>query len=282
MGYHARMQPLPEYEIYALRYATRGGRRAEHFIGGDPHDADMPMDYFTWLVRGAGRTFVVDTGFTAEMAVKRRRSYLRSPIDALDALGVQAATVQDVIITHLHYDHVGNFDRFPAARFHLQERELNFATGRHMKYPFFAHSYEPEEVVGIVRLNFAGRVELHNGMVELAPGLTLHPTPGHTAGLQTVRVHTRRGWVVLASDSTHFYENMTRDRPFTIAFHLGEMLDSYRLIESLASSPDHIIPGHDPMVMQLYRAPVPELEGWAVRLDDAPIRPSPASTHIRR
>ena len=37
---------LPEYEVYALRYATRGARRAEHFIGGDPHDAEMPMDYF--------------------------------------------------------------------------------------------------------------------------------------------------------------------------------------------------------------------------------------------
>jgi glyoxylase-like metal-dependent hydrolase (beta-lactamase superfamily II) len=276
------VESLPEYEVYALRYATRDAQRSEHFVGGDPHDANMPMDYFTWVVKGAGRAFIVDTGFTAAMADRRRRTYLRCPVESLKALGLRADAIEDVIITHLHYDHVGNFDRFPAARFHLQERELNFATGRYMKYAFFAHGFEVDEVVGMVRLNYAGRVELHNGVVELAPGLTLYPAPGHTAGLQTVRVHTRRGWLVLASDSMHFFENMTTDRPFTVGNHLGEMVDSFRIVEKLATSPDHIIPGHDPLVMQLYRAPSAELEGVCVRLDADPVRPAPRSQHIRR
>ena len=275
-------EPLPEYEVYAVRYATRGARRSEHFVGGDPHDADMPMDYFTWIVKGANRAFIVDTGFTAAMAERRGRTYLRCPVESLAALGLRADAIEDVILTHLHYDHVGNFDRFPAARFHLQERELNFATGRYMKYAFFAHGFEVDEVVGIVRLNYAGRVELHSGMVELAPGLTLCPAPGHTAGLQAVRVHTRRGWVVLASDSMHFFENMTTDRPFTVGYHLGEMVDAFRIVEKLAPSPDHIIPGHDPLVMQLYRAPSPELEGVCIRLDADPVRPAPMSKHFRR
>ncbi len=42
----------PEYELFAIRYATREARRSEHFIGGDPHDGPMPMDYFMWLARG--------------------------------------------------------------------------------------------------------------------------------------------------------------------------------------------------------------------------------------
>jgi hypothetical protein len=84
---------LPEYEIYALRYATRGGRRGEHFVGGDPHDAEMPMDYFIWLVKGARRSFVVDTGFPADMALKRRRTFLHSPLDSLSALGIRAESV---------------------------------------------------------------------------------------------------------------------------------------------------------------------------------------------
>ncbi len=273
--------PLPAYEIFALRYATRGARRSEHFVGGDPHDADMPMDYYSWVVRGPNRTFIVDTGFTADMAARRRRTYLRCPVQSLGLLGIRPESVEDVILTHLHYDHVGNFDRFPAARFHLQERELQFATGRYMRYPFFAHGFEVDEVVGVVRLNYGGRVELHGGTVELAPGLSLHPAPGHTAGLQVVRVHTRRGWVVLASDSMHFFENMTSDRPFTVGFHLGEMLDSFRAVERLASSPDHIVPGHDPLVMQLYRAPTPELEGICVQLDSDPVRSAPVSRHYR-
>jgi hypothetical protein len=53
---------LPEYELYAIRYAERDARRSDHFIGGDPHDGPMPMDYFVWVAVGAQRSFVIDTG----------------------------------------------------------------------------------------------------------------------------------------------------------------------------------------------------------------------------
>jgi glyoxylase-like metal-dependent hydrolase (beta-lactamase superfamily II) len=261
---------LPVYEVFALRYATRGGRRPEHFIGGDPHDTEMPMDYFVWLIRGNERSFVVDTGFTAAMASKRQRTFLRCPVESLALLDVAPARVTDVILTHLHYDHVGNFERFPAARFHLQEREMAYAAGRYMKYPFFSHAYEAQDVAGLVHLLHAGRVELYEGETELAPGVLLHPAPGHTAGLQVVRVHTRRGWVVLASDATHYYENLESNRPFPVAFHLGQMLDSFRTVERLAESPEHIVPGHDPLVMRRYAPPSAGLAGQVVCLDAAP------------
>lgn len=264
------MPALPEYEVYAIRYATREARRPEHFIGGDPHDVPMAMDYFTWVVTGAGRTYVVDTGFTAEVAAQRKRNHLRCPAEALRLLGIDAETVKDVILTHLHYDHVGNFHKFPTARFHLQDREMNYATGRHMAYAFFGHGFEPEDIVGMVRLNFRGRVAFHDGDEELAPGLSLHFTGGHTAGLQVVRVHTRRGWMVLASDASHYYEHIRSNRLFTIAYRLDDMIQAYRKVERLAESPDHIIPGHDPLVMQLYPAPKPDLKGIIVRLDVPP------------
>jgi glyoxylase-like metal-dependent hydrolase (beta-lactamase superfamily II) len=146
-----------DYELFALRYATRHARRGDHFIGGDPHDGPMPMDYFVWVARGGGRTFVIDTGFNAEVSKNRKRTFLRSPVEALAALGIDANAVEDVILTHLHYDHVGNFDRFPKARFHVQERELTYATGRYMRYPRLSHSFEVEDICGIVRLNYAWR-----------------------------------------------------------------------------------------------------------------------------
>jgi glyoxylase-like metal-dependent hydrolase (beta-lactamase superfamily II) len=261
---------LPEYEIYAIRYATREARRAEHFIGGDPHDAPMPMDYFTWVIRSPARIVAVDTGFTEAMAARRKRRFLRCPAETMARLGIAADTVSDVVLTHLHYDHVGNFHKFPNARFHLQEREMHYATGRFMRYPQFGHSYEADEVVAMVRLNFNGRVEFHHGEIELAPGISLHHVGGHTAGLQIVRVHTRRGWIVLASDASHYYENLQSNRPFTIAFHLGDMIDAFRTVERLAASPRHIIPGHDPLVMQRYPPASPELDGIVVRLDAEP------------
>jgi glyoxylase-like metal-dependent hydrolase (beta-lactamase superfamily II) len=261
---------LPVYEAFAIKYAERSARRPEHFVHGDPHDGDMPMDYFLWLVRGEGRTYVVDTGFTAEVAAKRGRRHLRTARAALALLGVAAETVRDVIVTHLHYDHIGGFHDFPAARFHLQDTEMAFATGRHMKDHFFNHSYECEDVVGIVRMVFKNRVEFHDGEAALAPGLTLHHIGGHTAGLQCVRVHTRRGWVVLASDTTHYYEHFEQRRCFPITYHVGDVMDGYDTLLKLAASPQHVIPGHDPLVMTRYPAVSPALAGIAVRLDVAP------------
>ncbi len=276
------MTTLPEYEVYAIRYATREARRPDHFIGGDPHDVPMAMDYFTWVITGAGRTYVVDTGFAAEVAAQRKRTHLRCPAEALGLLGIDPDTVSDVILTHLHYDHVGNFHKFPAARFHLQDREMNYATGRHMAYAFFGHSFEPEDIVGMVRLNFGGRVAFHDGDEELAPGVSLHFTGGHTAGLQVVRVHTRRGWVVLASDASHYYEHMRSNRLFTTAYRLDDMIQAFRKVERLATSPDHIIPGHDPLVMQLYPAPTPAMDGVVVRLDVMPKTAGQCSSGAKR
>ena len=261
------MSTTEQYEVFAVRYATREGQRRDHFVGGDAHDAPMPMDYFVWVLRNAQRTVVVDTGFHAAMADKRNRKYLRSPKEGLALLGVDVAQVRDVVITHLHYDHVGTFDDFPSARFHLQDAEMGFATGRHMCDGYFSHGYEVEEVVGMVRLVYKDRVAFHAGTHQLAPDISLHLIGGHTAGLQCVRVMTRRGWVVLASDASHYYEHMRSHRFFSLAFNLGDMVNGYRTLHELAESPKHVIPGHDPLVMRYYPPASPELEGIAVRLD---------------
>ncbi|MDR3538541.1 MAG: N-acyl homoserine lactonase family protein [Acetobacteraceae bacterium] len=258
------------YELYALRYATRQANRHEHFIGGDPHDGPMPMDYFVWVAKNADRAVVIDIGFTAESGGKRGRTLERDPIDSLALIGVDPAQVQDVILTHMHYDHVGNFHKFPTARFHLQEPEIHYAVGRYMRHRQLAKSFEPDDVCGIVRLNFDGRVIYYNGPAQVLPGITIHPTGGHSAGLQFVCVETARGKVVLASDVTHFYENMETYRPFTTALHIGEMLDAFDTLRAHAPTPQHIVPGHDPLVMQRYPAPRPELEGIVVRLDVPP------------
>ena len=86
-------------------------------------------------------------------------------------------------------------------------------------------------------------------------------------GMQIVRVDTRRGTVVLASDASHYYANMERGLPYPIAYNTAEVIDGYRRAYALASSREHVIPGHDPLVLDRYPAPSPELKGWVVRLD---------------
>ena len=257
---------MAEYEIYAIKYAHHMRRASENFIGGDPHDGPMPLDYFVWLIRGEGREVVVDTGFSAAMAKKRGRDHLRCPTEGLRLLGSDAKDMKDVVITHLHYDHVGNFDLFPAATLHLQDVEMHYATGRHMLEERHRFAYEVEEVVGMVRRVYENRVRFHKGDSELAPGISLHLIGGHTMGMQSVRVATRRGWMVLASDASHFYANMEQTRPFPIVYSVDDMVAGYEKLRSLAASPAHVIPGHDPLVMQRYPA-VKGLEGIVVRLD---------------
>jgi glyoxylase-like metal-dependent hydrolase (beta-lactamase superfamily II) len=261
----------PQYEVYAIKYAHHARRAAENFIGGDPHDGPMPLDYFVWLIRGgeggSAREIVVDTGFSAATAARRQRNHLRCPTEGLRLLGCDAKAVKDVVITHLHYDHVGNFDLFPAATYHLQDLEMNYATGRHMAQPVFSGAFDLEDVVGMVRNTYAGRVKFHDGDAQVAPGVTVHLIGGHTMGLQVVRVATRRGSVVLASDASHFYANMEQVRPFPIVFSVADMVQGYARLRALADSPAHIIPGHDPLVLARYPAPSDALRGVVARLD---------------
>jgi glyoxylase-like metal-dependent hydrolase (beta-lactamase superfamily II) len=266
------MATLVPYEVYAVRYAHLDRRASENFLGGDPHDAPMPIDYFVWAIVGPDKVYVVDTGFDAAMGKKRGRDVLRCPSDGLSAIGVDVSAVRDVIITHMHYDHCGNHHLFPDATFHLQDLEMAYATGRHMCHAPLGQAYEAEDVCAMVRRLFSARLQFHDRTDELAEGLSVHHIGGHTMGLQVVRVWTRRGWVVLASDASHFYANMEEARPFPILYNLGDMLEGYRTLQKLASSNEHIVPGHDPLVLKRYPAPKKGLEGVAVRLDVEPSR----------
>lgn len=261
------------YELFAIRYAHHPRTARQNFIG-DVHDSPMPLDYFVWVARNEHRTFIIDTGFNEETGKKRGRNFIQCPTVGLRGLGIDPDSVKDVILTHLHYDHVGNFDLFPHASFHLQEREMAYATGRLMCHHLLRHPYDVEHVTGIVRRVYADRVIFHDGAEELAPGLSVHRVGGHALGLQCVRVNTKRGWVVVASDASHCYAHFENAKPFPNVVRVDEMLDGYRTIQKLAASKDHVIPGHDPEVMRRYPAATPELEGVCVRLDVAPTNPS--------
>jgi len=262
------MQP---YEVYAIRYAHHERRASANFLGGDPEDGPMPLDYFLWLIKGPGKSYVVDTGFDEAMARKRGRQFLLAPEVGLRSLGVDHESIEDVIITHMHHDHAGNHHLFPSGVFHLQDKEMCYATGRGMCHHALRHPYEETDVTTMVTRVFHNRVCFHDGEEEIAPGLTVHWLGGHTAGMQCVRVFTRRGWMVLASDATHFYANMEQSRPFPAVLDVLQMLEAHKKLRSLASSDDLIIPGHDPLVLQRFPSARTDFPG-IVRLDGDPVQ----------
>jgi glyoxylase-like metal-dependent hydrolase (beta-lactamase superfamily II) len=261
-----------QYEIYAIRYATMPQRTPHmNYLLPDPHEiAAADLDYFVWLIRGGGRDILVDTGFNQAAAQARSRKLTLNPVDALKTFGVDADDIRDVVVTHLHYDHAGNLDRFPNARFHLQDREMRYATGRCMCHGTLRHPFSVEDVTLMVRHVYGERVTFHDGDGEVAPGVTLHRVGGHSDGLQVVRVPTERGPVVLASDAAHYYGNMHRRSPFPIVYNIGDMFEGWAIVERLAGHPDRVIPGHDPLVREIYPRVSQACEAYA--LHRAPMR----------
>ena len=260
------------HEIYALRYATMSPRTPHmNYLSPDPHETTASdLDYFVWLIRGGGRDILVDTGFNAEEAGLRNRKLTLNPVDALARFGVSAGAIGDVVVTHMHDDHAGNLDLFPNARFHLQDREMSYATGRCMCFGALRHPFSVEHVTLMVRHVYGERVTFHSGDGEVAPGVTVHRVGGHSDGLQVVRVETARGPVVLASDAAHYYGNLHRRSPFPIVYNIGDMCVGWEIVERLAGHPDRIIPGHDPIVAEIYPRASDTVDAFA--LHKAPSR----------
>lgn len=264
---------MDPFELFAIRYAHSGPRsRADNGLPGDPHEGHLPLDFFVWVAKRSDRAFVIDTGMSADSARRRGMTPLRLPAEAVALLGLDAAQVEDVVLTHLHFDHAGMLDRWPRARFHLQDAEMAYATGRCMCAPTLRRGYDIEDVVHLVRCVHRDQVVFHDGAQEVTPGLTLHRLGGHTGGMQAVRVWTRRGWVVLASDASHYYANMMGRSVFPSIYRVDEMVEAYRTVLHLAGGDwARVIPGHDPQVMTLYPPPSPDLAGIVARLDVSPL-----------
>ena len=212
---------------------------------------------------------LVDTGYDAAEGAARARPVTVDPGSALAPLGLTPDRISQVIVTHLHYDHAGGMHLFPNAKLHLQTAEMAYATGPCMCHDHLREPFTADHVCEAIRRLYAGQVIFHDGDAQVADGVTVHRIGGHSRGLQAVRVRTRAGWMVLASDATHFYENLWLRKPFPIVVDVQEMLDGFVTLESLASSRELVVPGHDPMICQLF--PVDAADN-VFRLDAGPIR----------
>lgn len=263
--------PMSEtYEVFAVRYGTRTGAKAEIYLNyqtyGEP-DEPLGMDYYCWVARNATRTVVIDTGFGPEGGARRRRTTLIKPVEALARLGVDAATAPQVIVTHAHYDHIGNLAAFPAAEVIMARREFEFWTGPYGRRRQFAWSTETAEIAHLDEVRHQGRLTLVDAVSTVAPGIEVVPVGGHTPGQLIVLVATEGGQAVLASDSAHYYEEVEQDRPFAFVADLEAMYRGFDLLKEITEESGRVlVPGHDPDVMRRFAALGGIDAGLAVRV----------------
>lgn len=237
----------------AVGVGTRDTHRSDvylnyHLYGQD--DGPAVVDYFFWIVRNNERVIIVDTGFGPEAGARRGRQLLLHPADALERLGIALESVEDVVVTHGHYDHIGNLDLFPHARIHMAESEYEFWTSRIAANTQFSYYWEDHEIDQLRLAQKEQRLRLFTGESSLGPGIRLVEVGGHTPGQAMAYVSTSDGVVLLASDAVHFYEDLESDMPFTAISDLPKMYEVFENFRRDAGkSYSVLIPGHDREVL---------------------------------
>jgi glyoxylase-like metal-dependent hydrolase (beta-lactamase superfamily II) len=255
----AQAQPKPQYEVYAIRYATLAGFQVSGLVAGADRARRMDIAMMVWLVEGNGRHILVDSGFYREQFLKQWKpvDYVK-PSEAIARVGLKPEDITDLIISHLHWDHADGVDLFPKARTWIQKDELEYYAGAAWQSRSTHGGIDPEDVLALVRLNTEGRVGLVNGDAqEILPGISCYTGGKHTYASQFVTVNTAAGTVVLASDNMYLYENLEKHVPISQTLDAESNLRAQDRMKQLAADPRLIVPGHDPAVMTRFPNPKP-------------------------
>ena len=251
------MNSRDEYEVLVVKYGTRSTVRSDVFLNyGVYREPDEPieMDYFCWIARNSSLTVVIDTGFSQAGGAARGRTMLIDPRDALAGLGVDAADEPIVVVTHAHYDHIGNLAHFSRSPIVIARAEVEFWAGPYGRRAQFHHSVEDDELRVLAAAVDSGRVTLFGDRHQVADGIEVIRVGGHTPGQAVVSVRTADGPVLLASDAVHYYEECDKNMPFVSAANLIDMYAGFDRVRAMVAdgSSAHVVSGHDPATLDRF------------------------------
>jgi glyoxylase-like metal-dependent hydrolase (beta-lactamase superfamily II) len=241
---------MEEYQVVIAKYGSRSTVKSEVYLNyGLYHQEDehIGMHYFVWILRNSERTILVDTGFSVIGGANRNRTLDHNVPALYEKLGIDPLTAPQIIITHGHFDHIGNLDNFPASQMLISKKEFDFWNSKHATRKLFHHSVEDHELEHLRKIHSEDRLEFFEGRTTLAPGVEVIEVGGHTPGQSVVKVNTSEGTVLLASDAIHFYEEYEADRPFMSVASLVDMYEAFDVIRTMSKSGEihHLVSGHD-------------------------------------
>jgi len=245
----------PSYRVYAIRYATVPAFPVRYLVTGADTTRTLDIAMTFWLLDGGpGRHVLVDAGFYRPKFLNDwKPAGFVKPSDAVARAGVPADSITDIIISHVHWDHLDGADLFPNARIWIQREEYAHHVGAD-GLPL-AQAIDTLDAAMLYQLNAAGRVKLVPGDgQEILPGITVYTGGKHTFASQYAGVRTAKGIVVVASDNLYLYENLERHRPIAQTLDSTSNLAAQERMKKLAASPRLILPGHDPAVFTRFHA----------------------------
>lgn len=245
----------PQYEVYAIQYATVPDFPVSGLVAGADKNRKMDIAMMVWLVRGGGHTILIDSGFYRPQFFKKWtvKDFARPD----EAVGEK---VTDVVITHAHWDHADGADLFPEAQIWIQKDEYSYYTGAAWQPGGKHGGIDPDDVQMLVQFNTSGRLHLIDGEQEILPGIRVYTGGKHTYQSQYISVPTRSGTVVIASDNMYLYENLEKHVPVAQTLDAASNLAAQDRMKAMAKV---IVPGHDPLVMTRFPHTAPRV----VRID---------------
>jgi len=258
-----RRDAEPEYEVYIFRYGTGPSYplAGMAYRMGDKGEIVKDLTLSYWGIIGNGKKIIFDTGVLNSELAKDWFGVtdFETPRSMLAKIDLTPEEITDVVISHIHRDHSGNIRAFPNAKIWIQREELEFAAGRSTKTNLQTAKGIPfDDVLEIVKLNAAGRVELIEGDQILFPGVNVYVVPqGHTWASQFMVVNTKTGSIVLASDNADLWLNIEKNIPGGIGYSLWAMENGIKRMKSFVKDTKDIIPGHDPKIFDVYKPIAP-------------------------
>lgn len=247
----------PKYEVYALQYAAIGHPfPVKFFVLDAPANDNMDVIFMFWLVKGNNKNILVDAGFFNDIEEAKAfdvTNYVR-PDSMLLRLGLQAADITDVVLTHPHWDHMDGVDLFPNAKVWVQKEDYNYFVGAQWQKSK-AGSTEKRDVRKLVELNLAGKLILIDGDdKEIIPGIKVFTGSRHTFNSQYVLVKNKTERIILASDNAYTYLNLDnlKSAPKNLTFDTTGYITQMKRMKTLVSNIKFIIPGHDALLFKRF------------------------------
>lgn len=243
-------------EVYALRYGTLRNFPVASLVAGADTSRRMDIALMVWLIkRPDGRNVLVDAGFYRDKFMQRWKpaDYIK-PSEAVRLVGLRPEDITDIVLSHVHWDHLDGADLFPKARVWLQRDEYTHhvnGTGRPLD-----RAIDSLDAAMLLGINRAGRVRLVEGDdQEIMPGIRAYIGGKHTFASQFATVETPQGIVVIASDNMYLYENFTKHAAIAQTLDAASNVRAQERMGKLASNVRLIVPGHDPLVFVRFPSP---------------------------
>lgn len=255
-----------DYSIKLLEYGGIEDYPKSGLVYGAHNQGTTYLPFFYVLIQNKDHNILLDIGYRNDAKDGQKDwsklfggTNIEAPAEVLNKVNLTPYDIDIVILSHLHFDHAGNIDRFPNAQFYVQKEELDgwvsslLLPDKVREWVWLAtdidHINDLMEVAAENRLTL---IEEDN--FEVVEGIKLHQAKGHTFGTQAITVETKKGKYVLAQDVVYTYENAADYKPLGLGLDNVEQLMSIHKVNQLVGgNVDFIIPGHDMAVFDKYQ-----------------------------